>query len=99
MARQHKSGLPTNIEELVGALQALSELAPVERVRRARLLAPRALRVIAAAGDEATVEALEEIVGKRPRTYADLAKLLGVSTDRINHAVTAHRKRAEKRTT
>lgn len=87
--------LPTNLDELVEALNALAALPPVERARRARALDRPARAIIAEVGDEAVYQALHEIVDRRTRTYAELARELGVSASRVNHAVTAYRQRTQ----
>lgn len=86
--------LPTNHRELAAALLALDELPLVERARRVRALDKVSRAIIAGVGDEAIFLALHEVVGRGTRTYAELARELGVSVSRINHAVTAYRQRA-----
>jgi len=80
----HDPANPVTLADLIAALQALPNVAPVERAKLARKLAHPARRILGEVGDAAVYEATDTM------TYAEVAVALDVSKSRINNAVTDH---------
>lgn len=88
---------PANLDELIEVLQALPGMPCADRVKTVRALDRVARRILGDIGDEATFRLATETdgLGRRVRTHAAVGRMVGVTADRVNHAITRYRQRRE----
>jgi len=75
---------PTDLDSLIGVLEALTKLPPLQLAILARALDRIARAILGEAGDEAVFQAT------RTMSHVEVAEGLGVSTSRISGAITRY---------